>query len=363
MTMLDEDGLRRLARVAPLGAPRPLTEIRRRTAQLRRGRRAGRLAAGGAVLAVAGLVAQVVVGAGPGGGPLGAVPHLAGAPAAAAGTDCRGYADRVRREDVSPDLRYLLPGDARGRPLKQAWGRHDRWSCSSPAPVAILIDVTNDQTTAARALAVWGPDAVPWGDPRETVRVRGRAGQLVARGETPGVLSVGWTEPDGSRWVVTSSGVGRSDLLSTVDGLRLADGDVVRASLPAGYDQVQFFDPVPASGPRSLDWWDAQYGDEPNSRGDDLGVQLSVVRGAGWPADIAVTLEPLSRIRFVDVNGAQAVYLADGTGMNSLEWQARGGVQLRLSGPLDVTDLAALARQLQPVSATDPRLAGVPDGS
>jgi hypothetical protein len=367
MTMMDDERLRGLARVAPLRPARPLAEIRRRSSRLRRARRAGRLAAGGAALTAAALVTQVVVGPGPGGGgPIGsALPFLTGAPANAARADCGvGRADLVRREDVSPALRQLLPADAMGRPLRQAWGRRIRLNCPPLVPAAVLVDFSADHSTARRGLAVWGPEAVLSGDPRVALRVRGRAGQLMTGSAAAGVLSVGWTESDGSRWVVNSSGLSRAQLLAAVDRLRLADGRVARTSLPGGYDETQFPRPV-TSGESFV--WDAQYGDQPSQPGDDLGVQLAVYQPTGASALTAATLAAPGGVRFVDVNGARAAYSRvayppQPTGLGFLEWQTAGGVGFRLSGPLGLADLAALARRLQPVAADDPRLAGVRDG-
>lgn len=359
--MLDEDRLRGLAGIAPLRPARPLAEIQRRSGQLRRARRAAGLTAGAAALAAAALVAQVVVGAGPGGGgPVTSVlPYLQGAPANADGADCRGFADLVRREDVSPALRYLLPADALGRPLRQAWGRRIRLTCPETMPVAVLVDFSADHSTARRSLAIWGPAAVPSGEPRVELRVRGGVGQLVTRPETAGALSLGWTEPDGTRWVVTSGGVSRAQLLAAVNRLRLVGGQVVGTSLPRGYDQVQF--PEPVDDAESF-WWNVQYGDQPSQPGDDVGVQLTVHQPAGPPPETRTTLEAAGRVRFIDVNGARAAYTVGEGGVSSLEWQTAQGVGFLLGGPLKLAEMAALARRLQPVSAADPRLADVPDG-
>jgi hypothetical protein len=357
MTMQDEDRLRGLADLVPAREPRPLAEIRLRQRQLVRSRRVGRLAGGGSLLAVALLAAQVVFG---GTGPFGGQVRILGTPATAGGVaDCRGYAGMLERAQVPDELRYLLPGDAYGRPLTLAYGRSNWWNCPALLAQVVMVDLTADGSTARRALAVWGPDAKHGGEVVVPARVRGRAGEFVTDQERAGVLVLRWSEPDGSTWVVDASGLSRAEVIATADGLRITARRVVPASLPRGYDRTRI---APVSAPELITTWSARYGEDPNGPGDESPVTLVASRPGAFAEGQAPLAAP-GTARFVDINGMPATYTTSPTGNNWLDWRTPEGVSLNLSGPLDLPHLAALARQARRVAPDDPLLAGVAGGN
>lgn len=350
MTTLEER-LRDLADLAPR-QPRPLAEIRLRQRQLVRSRRAGRLAGGGALLALALLAAQVVFG---GLGPFGGPGSILGTSATAGGANCTGYAEGLDRAQVLPELRYLLSGDAYGRPLTTAFGGRERWSCPALLPQVVLVDRTADGSTARRALDISGPDARYGGETRVPVLVRGRHGEIVTDYEHDSLLTLSWTEPDGARWVIHSSGLTRTGAIAVAEGLRIQAGVVVPASLPGGYDLVRI---APRPAPGAAGYWVVEYGAEANGPGQEQPVSLSVRRPGPFGEGQAPMVAP-GAARFVDLDGTPATYTPTPGGVNALDWRTPQGVTFTLEGPLDLPHLLALARQLRPAPADDPRFTGV----
>jgi hypothetical protein len=276
--------------------------------------------------------------------------------------DCGGYAERRAPEAVD-ELRYLPRWLPPGREIEHAWARAEllnRENCPR-VPVAVSAGrLAPGRDRIDASLVLEGPSPLRYrrydGPTFVPVLVRGVEGDLV---RFPGLdpaaalLQLRWTEPGGGSWLLQAGHVSEQELLAVADGLTLStDAGSPPASagwLPTGFEVTYQRDRPVTALPQERLWWHAVIED---------GTTLSIDVRYSVPDD-----PPISRVtagatgvRLLSIRGHEAVAAAEGAVVRYLRWEERPGVQITLSGELDLATLVRIAESLEPVAANDPRI-------
>lgn len=341
------DRLLELGHLRDEALPPPVTTVLREGRRLRRQRSAVR-ATGVATLAAAG-VGFVALGLSRPDSPAArlyaAGPTLASVGAAATPGDCRGLPDAETRDD--PRLHYTLKVPPAGMHEELARARTGEWCAGSATPLVALD--TRADGRVLRALAVWGPaaDTSGLGDRTRSTQVRGVTATLWS-GDDDGADAVAWTEPDGSRWLATSSGMAEAELLELVKAMTL-DGDTGAATLAASELRgLKLEDTIAYGVPaRFTTGWTLLY-----TSGSAAPVQVSVSVTRTGPSPFAEAAWPGSGATVVTVRGQRGLYLAAPNAAarreGTLIWSEYGNT-VRLSAPNPTAhagELQALAERL-----------------
>jgi hypothetical protein len=282
------------------------------------------------------------------------------------GANCSGYTDHLPAEEAD-GLRFLPTWLPDGQKITHAGARANllaRETCSRMPTALVMIDgVEGDPSRIERAAVLKGPAAGAYravsGPGRERVPVRGVLGVLVRPVMTPGEAptptarnrDLHWTEPDGSSWSLTSTGLSEDELIRLAEGLVLngtPDGPPAAApDPPAGFEVVWQLPQRPGPLPEKEPLWVAP----PGSAG---GVRLTVTRDAvAHPAIDGVVGGNPEDIRLLQVRGHTAV-----RNRRFLLWDEAPGVRVQLHGNAvkDTDTLVRIAESLVPVPADDPRI-------
>jgi hypothetical protein len=362
-SVIDEDRLLELG--PPETTPPPLEAVLARGERLRKRRalrrRARLITLCLAVIAGAYVVTDAVV-RGDGrtielAGPTGA--------SAMAGSDdehCSGYAE-PRRPEAVDGLRYLPRWLPPGRAIDRTFARAellDRETCPR-VPVALSAGrfaPARDRIDATITLE--GPSPLPYrrynGPSFVPVSVRGVDGDLVrfpTLDPAAALLELRWTEPGGGSWLLRTSHLREEELRAVAERLVLStDVDALPASaewLPTGFEVTYQRNHPIAAWPHEQLWWHATISD---------GKTLSIEVRHDIPDDppISRVIAGATGVHLLSIRGHQAVATTEGGVIRDLSWLERRGVQISLSGQLDLATLIRIAESLEPAAANDPRI-------
>jgi hypothetical protein len=336
--------------------PPPLADIHRRAGRRRRNRLARR-GAGAAALVT---VAAVAVAGFPRGDDVPVTPETHRSPRAVRSMACSGSHDLApgdlgtvarlpRREPAGLPLSYTQRGRETGAcqdveltAWHQAPGTHriDRSLrvgvmayADEPGERCDRFDGGGQQPGQCRRLTVAG-------EPRWVLRTTD-VGQGIV-----------WAE-DGRLWALSGYGFDAAAFEAAVADLRIEDGTVVPASLPAGFDAWVAPDDVPTESLQFV----ASYGGDPGvpssvtfvASDTPLSDPFALLPGTRYPS-------PGARLTDVDVDGRPGVWTEESR-TRTLRWRGGDGVSLSLEGAsLTLSDALAAARSVRPLAADDARL-------